>query len=190
MVQVGGNPVPAVLADDQQRLLPVFTSQEALQLWRQPHQIALVEGATIIDVAEAQQVNGIYLDPAGPEPFIVALDSVRDLLDAISRTEAGAVLAEDPDFTEAPADERTLATRSALAELIDLTTRTFLVDRVVGSRRLRTVAVEASNDVAAELAHGLQERGDVGSLDVVVLDRIGADRLERHIPQSRVNPVR
>ena len=63
--------VPALVAADGRRALPVFSSYDALRAWRADARPVPMSGARVVAGAVAEHYDGVVLDVAGPTPHTV-----------------------------------------------------------------------------------------------------------------------
>jgi hypothetical protein len=63
--------VPALVAGDGRRALPVFSSYDALRAWRPDARPVPMSGARVVAGAAAEHYDGVVLDVAGPIPHTV-----------------------------------------------------------------------------------------------------------------------
>jgi hypothetical protein len=64
--------VPALIADDGRRALPVFSSYAALRAWRPDARPVPMTGTRVFAGAHAEGYDGVVLDVAGPVAHTVA----------------------------------------------------------------------------------------------------------------------
>jgi hypothetical protein len=76
--------VPALVAADGRRALPVFSSYDALRAWRTDARPVPMPGARVIAGAAGEGYDGVVLDVAGPVPHTIDGDDLRALADAAS----------------------------------------------------------------------------------------------------------
>ena len=65
--------VPALVNENGQRALPVFSSYDALRAWRADARPVPMSGARVMAGARAEGYDGVVLDVAGPHPFTFAI---------------------------------------------------------------------------------------------------------------------
>jgi SseB protein N-terminal domain len=90
--------VPALVAADGRRALPVFSSYDALRAWRADARPVPMPGARVIAGAVAERYDGVVLDVAGPVQHTV------DGVDLQALAEAATALMSNPDARIAPLD--------------------------------------------------------------------------------------
>jgi hypothetical protein len=90
--------VPALVAEDGRRALPVFSSYDALRAWRPDARPVPMPGARVVAGAVAERYDGVVLDVAGPVSHTV---SGADL-HALAR--AATALLSNPDARISPVD--------------------------------------------------------------------------------------
>jgi hypothetical protein len=73
--------VPALVATDGARALPVFSSYDELRAWRQDARPVPMNGARVIRGAVDEGYDGIVIDVAGERPITIADDDLRRLAD-------------------------------------------------------------------------------------------------------------
>src|SRR4051812_34473723 len=90
--------VPALVAADGERALPVFSSYDALRGWRPDARPVPMPGARVLAGAAAEGYDGVVLDVAGPTPHTVSGDDLHTLARAaaelLAHPEAGITRAE------------------------------------------------------------------------------------------------
>ena len=77
--------VPALIAADGRRALPVFSTYDALRRWRADARPVPMPGYRVVAGAVAESYAGLVLDVAGPVPHEVAGGDLRLLADVASR---------------------------------------------------------------------------------------------------------
>src|SRR3954471_4055597 len=90
--------VPALVAADGRRALPVFSSYDALRAWRADARPVPMPGARVVAGAVAEHYDGVVLDVAGPVPHTISGADLHALADA-----AAALLA-NPGVRISPID--------------------------------------------------------------------------------------
>jgi hypothetical protein len=90
--------VPALVAEDGRRALPVFSSYDAVRAWRADARPVPMPGARVIAGAVAERYDGVVLDVAGPTPHTVSGVDLQAMAQA-----ARAVLS-NPDARISPFD--------------------------------------------------------------------------------------
>jgi len=83
--------VPLLVAADERRALPVFSSYDALRAWRTDARPVPMSGARVFAAALAESYDGVVLDVAGP-----AMHTVADS-DLAAMAQAAEALLADPD---------------------------------------------------------------------------------------------
>ena len=76
--------VPALVAADGRRALPVFSSYDALRAWRSDARPVPMSGARVVAGAAAERYDGVVLDVAGPIPHTVEGAALQTLARAAS----------------------------------------------------------------------------------------------------------
>lgn len=71
--------VPALVAADGARALPVFSSYDELRAWRADARPVPMTGARVVTGAVAEGYDGIVIDVAGERPVTIADDDLRQL---------------------------------------------------------------------------------------------------------------
>ena len=71
--------IPALIAADGARALPVFSSYDELRAWRADARPVPMPGARVVLGAVAEGYDGIVVDVAGERPVTVADDDLRAL---------------------------------------------------------------------------------------------------------------
>lgn len=184
-----GEVVPAVMTGpDEVPTLLVFSSQETYGLWGRPELVLMVPGSEVGVLALAQPVERVVFDPAGPTPYTFEPSTLAAIVDGIETAQGEPRVHGDLDLRAAPADEHALGVRDAVRPLLDRTVQAFLVERVVESHGVLTLAVLAPTELVEKIAAVLA-RAEVGTVDVIALDQRTAKRIARGIPQSRINPI-
>lgn len=74
--------VPALVADDGARALPVFSSYDELRAWRPDARPVPMSGARVILGAVDEGYDGIVVDVASDDPVTIADDDLRLLANA------------------------------------------------------------------------------------------------------------
>jgi len=91
--------VPALVAGDGRRALPVFSSYDALRAWRADARPVPMPGARVVAGAVAESYDGVVLDVAGPRPHTVSGAELETLGRAaaamIANPEAGVEILPD-----------------------------------------------------------------------------------------------
>jgi len=90
--------VPALVADDGRRALPVFSSYDALRFWRGDARPVPMPGARVVAGAVAEHYDGVVLDVAGPTSHTVSGADLDALADAAT------VLLSNPHARISPVD--------------------------------------------------------------------------------------
>jgi hypothetical protein len=97
--------VPALVADDGRRALPVFSSYDALRAWRPDARPVPMPGARVIAGAVAERYDGVVLDVAGPTPHTVSGEDLQTLAaaaEALAANPSAAVELLPPHPTDPP----------------------------------------------------------------------------------------
>ncbi|MBV9096771.1 MAG: SseB family protein [Frankiaceae bacterium] len=84
--------VPALVAADGARALPVFSSYDELRLWRPDARPVPMPGARVILGAAGEGYDGVVVDVAGDHPVTIADDDLRALAHnatAVHRSSSG-----------------------------------------------------------------------------------------------------
>jgi len=76
--------VPALVAADGSRALPVFSSYDELRAWRPDARPVPMQGARVIAGAVGEGYDGIVIDVAGADPVTIADDDLRRLAHAVT----------------------------------------------------------------------------------------------------------
>ena len=76
--------VPALVAADGSRALPVFSSYDELRLWRADARPVPMPGARVVLGAVGEGYDGIVVDVAGHSPVTIADDDLRRLARAVA----------------------------------------------------------------------------------------------------------
>lgn len=71
--------VPALIAPDGARALPVFSSYDELRSWRTDARPVPMPGVRVILGAVGEGYDGIVIDVAGDHPLTIADDDLREL---------------------------------------------------------------------------------------------------------------
>lgn len=71
--------VPALVAADGSRALPVFSSYDELRRWRPDARPVPMPGARVVVGAVGEGYDGIVIDVAGDAPVTIADDDLREL---------------------------------------------------------------------------------------------------------------
>jgi len=71
--------IPALVAPDGARALPVFSSYDELRAWRADARPVPMSGGRVITGAVAEGYDGIVVDVAGARPVTIADDDLREL---------------------------------------------------------------------------------------------------------------
>lgn len=71
--------VPALVAADGARALPVFSSYDELRAWRPDARPVPMTGARVVAGAVGEGYDGIVIDVAGAAPITIADDDLRAL---------------------------------------------------------------------------------------------------------------
>ena len=79
--------VPALVAEDGRRALPVFSSYDALRAWRPDARPVPMPGARVVAGAVAERYDGVVLDVAGPISHTVSATQ----LEALGRAAAAVI---------------------------------------------------------------------------------------------------
>lgn len=74
--------VPALVAADGRRALPVFTSYDALRAWQPDARPVPMPGNRVLAGAVAEGYAGVVLDVAGPRPYTLTGELLRVLAEA------------------------------------------------------------------------------------------------------------
>jgi hypothetical protein len=77
--------VPALVAADGRRALPVFTSYDALQAWQPDARPVPMAGIRVLAGAQAEGYDAVVVDVAGPIKHAVDGDDLRVLADVAVR---------------------------------------------------------------------------------------------------------
>lgn len=83
--------VPALVAADGRRALPVFSSYDALRAWRPEARPVPMPGARVFAAVADEGYDGVVVDVAGSAPVTIDGDRLRTL------TAAAAALLANPD---------------------------------------------------------------------------------------------
>jgi hypothetical protein len=83
--------VPALVAPDGRRALPVFSSYDALRAWQADARPVPMTGARVVAGAAAEGYDGVVLDVAGPVSHTIAGD------DLVTLAAAAQALAANPE---------------------------------------------------------------------------------------------
>jgi hypothetical protein len=75
--------VPALVAPDGSRGLPVFSSYDALRAWQPDARPVPMAGARVLAGAVAEGYDGLVLDVAGPVSFELAGDELQALAHSV-----------------------------------------------------------------------------------------------------------
>jgi hypothetical protein len=76
--------VPALVAPDGARALPVFSSYDELRAWRPDARPVPMTGARVVAGAAGEGYDGIVIDVAGAAPVTIADDDLRELAQAVA----------------------------------------------------------------------------------------------------------
>ena len=90
--------VPALVAADGRRALPVFSSYDALRAWRADARPVPMPGARVVAGAAAERYDGVVLDVAGPTPHTV------DGADLLTLARAATAYLSNPEARISPVD--------------------------------------------------------------------------------------
>jgi hypothetical protein len=74
--------VPALVAADGRRALPVFSSYDAMRAWRTDARPVPMPGARVFAGAAGEGYDGVVLDVAGPTAYTIDGDDLRALAQA------------------------------------------------------------------------------------------------------------
>jgi hypothetical protein len=77
--------VPALVAADGSRALPVFSSYDELRAWRPDARPVPMNGARVVAGAVGEGYDGIVVDVAGETPVTIADDDLRTLAELSRR---------------------------------------------------------------------------------------------------------
>jgi hypothetical protein len=72
--------IPALVAADGGRALPVFSSYDELRAWRADARPVPMRGARVVLGAAGEGYDGLVVDVAGPAPVTIADDDLRTLV--------------------------------------------------------------------------------------------------------------
>ena len=184
-----GEVVPAIMTGpDEVPALLAFSSQETYGSWGRPELVLMVPGSELGVVAGRQPVERVVFDPAGPTPYAFEPAALAAIIDGIEPDQAEARVYGDLDLRAAPADDRALVVREAVRPLLDRAIQAFLLERVVSSHGVLTLAVLAPRERVEQLVSSLAA-ADVGTVDVIALDKATAKKIAKSIPQSQLNGV-
>ena len=90
--------VPALVAADGRRALPVFSSYDALRAWRPDARPVPMPGARVVAGAAAEDYDGVVLDVAGPAPHTVSGADLQAM------AKAATAMLSNPDARISPVD--------------------------------------------------------------------------------------
>lgn len=90
--------VPALVAEDGRRALPVFSSYDALRAWRPDARPVPMPGARVVAGAAAEHYDGVVLDVAGPAPHTVSGADLQAM------AKAATAMLSNPDARISPVD--------------------------------------------------------------------------------------
>ena len=90
--------VPALVAADGRRALPVFSSYDALRAWRADARPVPMPGARVVAGAVAEHYDGVVLDVAGPAPHTVSGADLQAM------AKAATAMLSNPDAGISPVD--------------------------------------------------------------------------------------
>ncbi len=185
--EVEGQRVPTVLTDaDGKRSMAVFSGQDTFRLWGRPELLAMVPVEEIASVAARQHVDGVLVDPAGPAPAQFSPRQFQDIVDGVETSSGGEQRVTGPLDVRIPDRAAVAPLRAAVAQRRPEGVQAWVVERVVGLRRLTTVLAFGPSLAVADLAHSLSTDERVGAVDVISLDEGQLDFVTRQLDAARI----
>lgn len=79
--------VPALVAADGSRALPVFSSYDELRAWQPDARPVPMSGERVVRAALEEGYDGIVIDIAGDDPVTIADDDLRELARVVAKSD-------------------------------------------------------------------------------------------------------